>query len=99
MTFPTKPTTHDLSNLPENQNFPAYHSSMAGGNSITDKDENFGGRGTPSEGTKDVVARNISYVGYSHDTPDLPGPDAVEVKPDDVKAGGYSPSGRTWKEL
>jgi hypothetical protein len=99
MTFPEKPTTKDLSDLPANKAFPAYHSSMAAGNTVTTKDPNFGGQGTPSEATQDVVAKEFSYVGFSHDTPELPGPDADEAKPDNVKASGYNPPAPAWKGL
>jgi hypothetical protein len=99
MTFPAKPTTHDLSDLPENRAFPAYNSSMAATNTITKKNPNFGGQGTDSEATHDVVAGDVNWIGGAHDTPELPGPDAVATRPDDVKAGGYGPSARTWKEI
>ena len=106
MTFPAKPTTHDLSDLPENKGFPAYHASMAGGNSVTDKDPSFAGRGTPSEATAGVVAKGVSYVGFSHDTPGLPGPEAVTDKSLDVdvdKSAEYGPGmgspQRTWKGM
>lgn len=97
--FPEKPTTKDLSDLKELKKFPGFDSSMAATNTITDKDPNFAGQGTPSEATTDVVAKNVSYVGYSHETPDLPGPDAVKGETGtDAKADGYTPSARTWKD-
>jgi hypothetical protein len=97
--FPSKPTTQDLSSLPENQSFPSYFSSMAGGNMVTEKSPFFAGRGSDTEAVHDVTAASMTDFGNEQHTPVLPGPDAVEVKPDDVKAGGYSPSARTWKEL
>lgn len=100
MSFSEKPTTKDLSDLPENKGFPAYHSSMAATNTVTDKDPNFAGRGTPSEATQDVVAKDVSYVGYSHDVPDLPGPEAVgdSALGVDEKGKGYNPTPLTWKD-
>jgi hypothetical protein len=100
MTFPEKPTTTDLSNLPENQGFPAYNSSMAGGNTITNKDPRFAGQGTDSEATHDVVAGNLHSFGDAHDVPVLPGSKAPESGlGTDVKDSGYTPSALTWKEV
>lgn len=97
---PGKVTVEDLSNLKELQNFPSYNSSMAGGNTVTDKDPNFAGQGIPSETTEDVTAHNVSYVGQSHDTVEL----TAEKTPEgdvstDEKSTGYTPSARAWKEL
>lgn len=98
MTFPEKPTTKDVSEIPENQDFPAYHSSMAGGNMVTDKSPYFAGQGADSEGSHDVIAHNVDYVGFSHPTPVLPGPVTPESELDtDEKGSGYSPSPLTWK--
>lgn len=100
MTFPEKPTTHDLSDIKELKHFPSFNSSMAGTNTITDKDPNFAGQGTPSEASSDVVAKNVSYVGFSHNPPDLPGAETTASEVDvDTKSTGYTPSPLTWKEL
>jgi hypothetical protein len=104
MTFPAKPTTRDLSDLPENKDFPSYSSSQAGTNTITNKDPNFGGRGSDSEATHDVVAGNVSWIGDAHDTPDLPGSEAVTDKSLSVEiaesAGpGFDSPQRTWKGM
>jgi hypothetical protein len=106
MTFPAKPTTRDLSDLPENKGFPAYNASMAGTNTITNKDPNFGGRGSDSEATHDVVAGNVNWIGDAHDTPDLPGPEAVTDKnlavgvPESAESGlGMGSPQRTWKGM
>jgi hypothetical protein len=99
MSFPEKPTTKDLSDTKELKSFPSYYSSMAAGNTVTDKDPNFAGQGTPSEATQDVIAKNVSYVGYAHEPPVLPGPDAETGDVNtDVKDSGYTPSALTWKE-
>jgi hypothetical protein len=100
MSFSEKPTTKDLSDTKELKGFPAFHSSMAATNTVTDKDPNFAGRGTPSEATQDVVAKDVSYVGYSHEVPDLPGPEAVGDSALGAKEKGtsYSPSAHTWKD-
>lgn len=100
MSFPEKPTCKDLSSLPENQDFPAYHSSMAGGNMTTAKNPHFAGQGTDSEASHDVVAGNVDWVGNIQNTPVLPGPEtpAGDLSTDE-EGSGYSPSARTWKEL
>ena len=96
---PSKTTVEDLSNLPENQDFPGYYSSMCGGNTITEKNPHFAGQGHDSEATHDVVAGNITWTGIVHDVPVLPGSsDESHVETDD-KGSGYTPAARTWKEL
>jgi hypothetical protein len=99
MTFPAKPTTKELSDTRELQKFPAFNSSMIGGNTVTDKNPDFAGQGSDSEATHDVVAHEVDYVGFSHPTPVLPGPETpasdLEV---DEKGSGYTPSARAWKE-
>lgn len=97
---PKKVTVEDLSGIPENQNFPAYHSSMAGGNMVTEKNPHFSGQGTDSEATHDVIAGDVDWVGNAQNTPDLPGPatPAGELSTDET-GSGYTPSPRTWKEL
>jgi hypothetical protein len=73
---------------------------MAGGNTITDKDAHFAGQGTPSEATSDVVAKNVQYVGFSHDPPVLPGNEtSASDLGTDEKGTGYSPAAPAWKEL
>lgn len=90
----------DLSDIPENKEFPAYHSSMAGGNMVTEKNPHFAGQGSPSEATDDITAKDIDWVGYSHDTPVLPGEETPGEDLDVFEKGtGYTPTARTWKEL
>lgn len=99
MTFSEKPTTKDLSSTKELASFPSFYSSMAATNTVTDKDPNFAGQGTPSEASQDVVTKNVSYVGYSHATPVLPGPAAsASDLGTDEKGSGYTPSALTWKD-
>ncbi len=103
MSFSEKPTTKDLSDTPVLKKFPGFNSSMAATNTITDKLEADGlnsGQGTPSESTQDVVAHNVSYVGFSHNTPDLPGPEtpAGDLSTDE-KGSGYTPTAHVWKEV
>ncbi len=100
MSFSEKPTTKDLSDIKELKRFPGFDSSMAATNTVTDKNPDFAGQGTPSESTQDVVSRTTNYVGFSHATPELPGPEAVEGHTStDEKGSGYSPAVPTWKEL
>jgi hypothetical protein len=96
----SRPTTEDLSDIKELKSFPGFDSSMLGGNTITDKNPDFAGQGSDSEATHDVVAHSLSYAGYSHATPALPGPDAVTGHVGtDEKGDGYSPQHPAWKEL
>ena len=97
---PDKNTVTDLSSLPENQNFPAYYSSMAGGNMVTEKNPHFGGQGSDSEASHDVVAGNVDWVGNMQEVPVLP-PDGKDTShlTTDEKGSGYTPHPRTWKEL
>ena len=102
MTFPSKPTTRDLSDLPENKGFPAYDSSMAGGNMVTRKNPYFAGRGSDTEAVHDVVVAKLTDFGNEQETPKLPGPEAVTDGDlgTDVKATGNGPgSSHAWKEL
>lgn len=106
MTFPAKPTTHDLSSLPENQHFPAYDASMAGGNMITRKDPNFAGRGSDSEAVHDVVMATMTDFGNEQSPADLPGPEAVtdknltvDVPESDQDGLGMGSPQRTWKGM
>jgi len=101
MSFPEKPTCKDLSDTKELKRFPGFNSSMAATNTITDKNPDFAGQGTPSESTQDVVARTTSYVGYSHPTADLPGPEAVSDSElhTDEKGSGYSPTTPAWETI
>jgi hypothetical protein len=103
MTFPAKPTTRDLSDIPENKPFPSYDSSMAGGNMITEKNPHFAGRGSDSEAVHDVVMATMTDFGNQQSPPVLPGAEAEGADGDvgvDVHATGYSPaSPRSWKEL
>jgi hypothetical protein len=98
-----KATTEDLSSTPVLQHFPSFQSSMAGGNTVTNKLDVDGlnsGQGSPSEATSDVVAKNVQYVGYSHDPPVLPGPEtSASDLGTDEKGTGYSPAAPAWKEL
>lgn len=100
MSFPEKPTTKDLSDTRELKGFPGYNSSMAGGNMVTDKDQNFAGRGSDSEATHDVAAASMTDFGNAHTTPVLPGSEAVGDTSlgVDEKGSGYSPSAHTWKD-
>jgi hypothetical protein len=100
MTFPAKPTTKDLSGTKELSRFPSFDSSQAGGNTITEKNPDFGGQGSDSEATHDVVFHELTDFGNVHPTPDLPGPETPASSLDvDEKGSGYTPSARTWKEL
>lgn len=100
MTFPEKPTTKSLSDIKELDGFPSFNSSMAGGQTVTNKDPNFAGQGSDSEATHDVTAHDLSYAGYGHDTPDLPGSNTPASELDvDEKGSGYTPSAHTWTEL
>jgi hypothetical protein len=102
MTFPAKPTTRDLSDIPENQAFPAYYSSQAGGNMVTEKNPHFGGRGSDTEAVHDVTAANMTDFGNEQHTPVLPGPEVENTDSEvnvDEKGSGYTPAARTWKEL
>lgn len=99
-----KPTTQDLSDLPENQNFPAYHSSQAGGNMVTEKSPFFSGRGSDTEAVHDVSASNMTDFGNEQNPPDLPGPDAVtdknlNVDTDKGTSGYRTPPPRVWKDF
>jgi hypothetical protein len=99
MTFPEKSTAKDLSDTPEAQAFPAYYSSMAGGNTITEKNPHFAGHGEDSEATHDVVAKSITWTGVIHDVPVLPGPSDESHVETDEKGSGYSPAAHVWKEI
>lgn len=100
MTFPEKPTIKDLSDLPENQDFPAYHSSMGGGNMVTNKSKFFSGQGTDSEATHDVIAGDVDWEGSSQDPAVLPGPETPASDLDTgLKSSGYSQPSHDWKEL
>ena len=99
MTFPEKPTTKDLSSLPENQDFPGYGSSMSGSNLITAKNEHFAGQGSDSEATHDIIAGRLTDFGDVQHTPVLPGPSAESHVNTDEKGSGYSPAAHVWKEL
>jgi|ERR1700722_170071 len=100
MTFPAKPTTKDLSDTPEAKNFPAYNSSMAGGNMVTEKNPHFAGQGTDSEASHDVVAGNVDWVGNIQHAPVLPGAPTPESDLKNYETGsGYTPKPRKWKEL
>jgi hypothetical protein len=99
---PNKVTVKDLSSLPENQSFPAYHSSMAGGNMTTTKNPHFAGQGTDSEATHDVVAGNVDWVGNIQNVPVLPGPDAVgdsHLSTDEKGSNGHDSAIHPWKEI
>jgi hypothetical protein len=101
MTFPGKPTTRDLSDLPENKDFPGYHSSMAGGNMVTNKDTRFSGQGTDSEATHDVVAGEVRWTGDAHDVPVFSdtGTSAPDLDVDEKGSGGAPSTASTWKGL
>lgn len=100
MSFPEQPTTRDLSQTPELEGFPAFDSSMLGGNTVTDKNPHFAGQGSDSEATHDVVAHSLSYAGYSHPTPELPGPETPDGElSTDEHGTGYTPEPRQWKEI
>jgi hypothetical protein len=101
MSFPEKSTCKDLSDTPEAQAFPAYYSSMAGGNMVTEKNPHFAGKGEDSEATHDVVAGNVDWVGNVQEVPILPGPsDESDLDSHEHEKGsGYSPSARAWKEI
>lgn len=100
MSFPEQPTTKNLSDSKELKNFPGFGSSMGGGNMITEKDPNFGGQGSDSEASHDVVAHKMTDFGDIQHTPDLPGPVTPESDLDTgSKGNGYTPSARTWKEI
>ncbi len=102
-TFPEKPTTQDLSDIPVLKRFPSMQSSMGGGNMVTEKldDGIFAGQGSDSEATHDVVAADVDWVGNIQHAPDLPGPMAVgdgDLKTDE-KGSGYTPKPLSWKGL
>ncbi len=104
MSFPEKPTTKDLSDTAVLKRFPGFDSSMSATNTITDKLEADGlnsGQGTPSEATQDVVSHNANYVGFSHQTPDLPGPDAITsgLSTDEKGSAGHDSAIHPWKEV
>jgi hypothetical protein len=99
MSFPEKPTCKDLSDIPEGQAFPAFYSSMAGGNMVTDKNPHFAGQGRDSEATHDVVAGDVDWVGSAQNVPVLPGPSDDSHVHTDETGGGYTPHPHTWKEL
>lgn len=101
MTFPAKPTTHDLSDIRELAAFPSFHSSMAGGNMVTEKSKFFAGRGSDTEAVHDVVAATMTDFGNQQSPPELPGPDAVTDKDlgTDVKATGSAGSSRAWEKM
>jgi hypothetical protein len=98
-----KATVEDLSGTPVLKRFPAFNSSMAGGNMVSEKlDEGiFAGCGSDSEATHDVVAGNVDWVGNVQGVPELPGPDAVghDHLDTDNKGSGYSPGGTDWTVL
>lgn len=98
---PNKITVEVLSGMPENQAFPSFHSSMAGGNTITEKDPYFGGRGSRSEATHMVMAHELHDFGDITDTPVLAAESEskeAELNTDE-KGSGYTPTPRAWKEL
>lgn len=100
MSFPEKATTRDLSEIAENQDFPAYDSSMAGSNMVTEKNPHFAGQGSDSEATHDVVAASANWAGNMHNTPVLPGSDTPASDLDtDEPGSSYAPHPREWKEI
>ena len=99
MAFSEKPTTKDLGDTKELAAFPSYYSSQAGGNMVTEKNPYFAGKGEDSEGTHDVVAGNVDWVGNIQEVPVLPGPSDESHVETDEKGSGYSPSAHVWKEI
>jgi hypothetical protein len=100
MTFPQKPTVRDLSDLKELKSFPSFSSSMAGGNMVTQKSEDFAGQGSDSEASHDVVAREMTDFGNAQKTPDLPGPETPASELGTAEKGtGWTPAPPAWKEL
>jgi hypothetical protein len=102
MTFPAKPTTHDLSDIRELKRFPSFNSSQAGGNMITEKNPDFAGQGSDSEAVHDVVMASMTDFGNQQSTPVLPGPDAAKGETGTaVRAtgAGIGSAPRAWKEL
>jgi hypothetical protein len=98
--FEGQPTVENLSHLPENENWPSYYSSMAGGNMVTKKNPHFAGQGSDTEATHDVVAGNVDWVGNIQAAPILTDEPSVEGDiHTDNKGSGYSPGGTDWTVL
>ena len=96
----SSPTVENLSHLPENQNWPSYFSSMAGGNMITKKNPHFAGQGSDTEAVHDVAEAGMTDFGNIQEAPALTDePNNDSQLSTDEKGSGYSPGSPSWEAV